>query len=246
MRGRIQSGLFASLLLVGCGVGGSGSNPPAVDAAPGTDGGGPGAPDGSLLPNGGLLVTFVPDPRFPADLGGPSSAFLGKRARLKLRELRVIGDAAPGDERTFHDPVDLDWRCEELECEEEGCECEPGGHPVDCAFPDAPDGIYSSVLARLESYEYRGTATTDIQRDFTITDLPTGMDLTIPLSDVPLSAGGTKVITIAVDVASPVLAVDWSTVTPDGTGVLVVDGASPQIGAVRDEVGSSFTVTSVR
>ena len=97
----------------GCGVGGDGT-PPAADAEPGSGDGAPvvdGA-DGSL-PTSGLLVRFEPDPALPASLGGATSFELGKRAFFDLREIRVIGDAAPGDERTYRDEQHLDWRCEE-------------------------------------------------------------------------------------------------------------------------------------
>lgn len=233
-----------------CGGGGSTADPDA-DPSGGGDGGaggdgGPADPD-AAPPTSGLVLAYEGEPAFPATLGGPYEIALSRLVRLELRDVRIIGDAAPGDARTSRAQIWLAWGCEEDEGEvEEGeGECE-GSAPRRFSFPDAPEGIYSSLLARLHLFRYEGQATTDLRRDLTVEEEPEGVDVTIPLPDVPLGPGDVVEIVIGVALDDPVLAVDWSTVAPDGSGILLVDEGSPQIDSIIAAAAAAFRFSGAR
>lgn len=83
---------------------------------------------------------------------------------FRLANLRVVGDAGPGDTRTSTDMVELDWK--------------QGATPPPITFEDAPIGLYSRVILLASgtveyAYEISGTVKVngDAPRPFTIHDL---------------------------------------------------------------------------
>jgi hypothetical protein len=210
---------------------------------PGQDGGGPGpdAPVGSA----GLVLEFRGIPALPAALGGVFDPELDQ-VRLELEDVRAVGDAAPGDERTSRDELRLEWRGGDGEGEGEGEGGDDGGNdPVVVTFDQAPPGLYSSVFAELVAYQLEGSVTVEGDgggdRDFEIEDSPsTGIAISIPLGGVTLEAGETRRVTIEVSCAAAVLDTPWDQVEEDD-GELVVDGGSPEIDAVRGAMAGAFT-----
>jgi hypothetical protein len=232
-----------------CGGGGSTTN---ADADPGGGDGGAAGDGGSADPDAapptsGLVLAYEGEPAFPATLGGPYEIALSRSVRLDLRDVRIIGDAAPGDARTSRAQIWLAWGCEEGDggVEEGEGECE-GSAPRRFSFPDAPEGIYSSLLARLHLFRYEGQATTDQRREFTVEEEPEGVDVTIPLPDVPLGPGEVVEIVIGVALDDPVLAVDWGAVAPDGSGILLVNEGSSQIDSVIAAAAAAFRFSGTR
>src|SRR5450631_992612 len=97
----------------------------------------PGAPDGSMLDGDGsssdrgLSITWATSPNtIPGETGGDGLSIASMTFRLA--NLRVIGDAGPGDTRTSVDSIELDWAA--------------GAKPNAVSFADAPTGLYSRVI----------------------------------------------------------------------------------------------------
>lgn len=234
-------------LALSAGACGGGSSPDA-DAGLGEDGGkdrdaAPGEVDAQPLTSG-LILTYEPEPAFPVTIGGTYQVELSRSVRLELRDVRIIGDSASGDPRTSREEIELAWGCEKEEEEGED-ECEPGTAPTRFEFPEAPEGIYSSLLARFHEFRYEGQATTDVTRDFTVEEELENVDLTIPLPDIALGRDVIEIV-ITVDLDDPMLAVDWGMVEPDGSGILLVNEASPQIDSIIEEAAEAFRFSGVR
>lgn len=221
--GARAAGLIA-ILAAACG----GGSPPSGPDAGG--GGGVDAGDGGVVGDEGLHLVFHADPTLPADLGGEFQARITEVNETILEDLRVVGDAAPGDDRTRIDQLRLDW---------------PRETDPEVWFQDAPPGMYASVLATLNRYDLRGTVVVDgVERDFEINDEQAGISLSIPLPDVTLEAG--QIVTIDLDVAlgAVVLGIDWSAVELDEDGDLELDDDDPQAPAVVEALRTGFTVSS--
>ena len=227
--------LFA-LLAAACSVE-SGSRPDG-GVVPGQDGGGPGpdAPVGSA----GLVLEFRGLPALPAALGGDFDAELDE-VRLDLEDVRAVGDAAPGDERTSRDELRLEWRGGASSGE--GGDDEPQNEPVVVTFDQAPPGLYSRLFAELVAYQIEGTVVVAEggERDFEIDDSPsTGIAISISLGGVTLEAGETRRIIVEVSCADAVLDTPWDQVEED-EGELVVEDGSPQVAAVREAMQAAFS-----
>jgi hypothetical protein len=155
---------------------------------------------------------------------------------LRLRDLRVVGDAAPGDARTYLAQQEL----------------ELNGSDRETRFEDAPPGRYSSLefaIARPtdedSAWALYGTV---VLGDETF-DLEVFDPVTSPISlrvDLDLTDGRTRIVTIEVDVGAVALAIPWSTVVPDDDGDLVVEGESPLLVPAREALRAGFAVVDVR
>ena len=207
---------------------------------PGQDGGGagPDAPVGSA----GLVLEFRGVPALPASLGGDYDPEL-EEVRLDLEDVRAVGDAAPGDERTSRDELRLEWQGGDSGGEGGGGE--GANDPVVVTFEQAPPGLYSNVFADLVAYQLEGSVVVEGDgggdRDFEIEDSPsTGIAISIPLGGVTLEAGETRRVIIEVSCAAAVVDTPWDQVEED-EGELVVDGGSPEIDAVRGAMAGAFT-----
>ena len=230
-----------------------------ADAAPGPGGdGGPDGGDGGL-PGAGLVLDIEGGPGLPATLGGTYSP-VATRARLELENVRVIGDAAPGDERTTEAFVLLAWPDagddgEDAEDEPQagGAEDDGGGGEGDAegdeaevriVFASAPPGIYSRVLCQVTRYELSGTVQLgETTAPFAIVDQPaTPLSVSIDLGGVLLEANTSSRIQIEVDVDEAILAPAWDQIDPDGEGVLRIGAGSPEIDAVRAALLDEFEV----
>jgi hypothetical protein len=206
--------------------------PPGADsgADPGDDGGGPGE-DGATG-QAGLILEFRSTPPVPADLGGEWDAEL-EEVRFDLRNVRAVGDAAPGDERTSREELRLDWR--------DGEDDDGRSDPVQVVFNQAPPGLYSYVLAQVDDYRISGTCeVTDSEYDYDIDDQPSSLDITIELGGLNLEPGTTRTVVIDVSVASAVVDTDWAAVEPED-GELEIDHESDQIEAIRQRVVAGFS-----
>jgi hypothetical protein len=168
-------------------------------------------------------------------LGGEFNPDL-ERVVIDLENVRAVGDAAPGDERTTRDELHLEWWGGDDDGEEE-----PNNEPVLVSFDLAPPGLYSNVYAEVKHYRFEGKLEADGERDFRIEDEPPGtLAIAIPLSGVTLEAGETRHIAIDVSCGDAVLSVPWDEVIPDGEGDLRLNKDSLQIGGVRDAMDGAF------
>jgi hypothetical protein len=200
------AGLIATALtgamLAACNGSPPGGGP---DGGLASDGGGNGG-DGGSGSGDGLRLVFQTDPAVPGTVGGDFDVTVSS-LEFHLDNLRVVGDAAPGDDRTRIGNFTASW---------------PGSDP-EVRFGQAPPGLYSYVLADLTEYEMKGSATVDIQRGFSIEDEGINLQLSIPLS-VVLEPNGSEDIAIVLSL-SPVLGeLRWDEADVNAEGKYDVDG----------------------
>ena len=196
-----------------------------------------GPPDGqpdAMPAGGGLIFTWGTDPglpvRFEDDLEIAEAAF-------HLRDVRALGDAAPGDERTSRSAIDLAWSASQ--------------QPSPLVFDRAPPGVYSRLELRLggdgEAYWLSGRVEEELGEGneawvrWDVRD-DAALTINVPL-EVTLAVGGEATVAIEIDVGALVKDIEWSRV-PLRDGVRVLDGADPQIGAVRTRLASGTVIAT--
>jgi hypothetical protein len=197
----------------------------------------PGAPDGpddagadAAVPSSGLIITWVAAPSLP----GEAAEHLDiAAATFQLRNVRALGDAAPGDARTSRSALELSWA--------------DGRGPGPLVFGAAPPGLYSHLELELgggnadEAYWLRGEREEDDEEGedeelrWEIRDQGT-LAVTVPL-DVTVAVGEVEHVVIGIDVGDLVRRVDWSQVAVQN-GVQLVDDTSAQIDALRARVAA--------
>jgi hypothetical protein len=242
-------------LLVG--APGSGCDPssthPNADGGtgPGPDGGGGGgdASDASdAAGQSGLALTFGSVPILPGSIPGDFPAEL-REARIELEDLRAVGDAAVGDERTTEPFLLLRWGEEDDDDEEEGeDELGPGEDDDDdegdirVFFENAPPGMYSHILADAVTYRMSGSVTVDGKTfPFRIDDTPpTALSISVALGEFELEASSTGTISVKAALSAAIAEPRWDEIEPSGGGELRIDGSSDQIGTVREKLGDGF------
>jgi hypothetical protein len=191
--------------------------------------------DGGMEPDSGhvgagLMFQFQIHPLLSAggEVGGDFDAIIDE-AELSLRDVRAIGDAAPGDERTSAREIDLDWDENDV---------------VELYFAQAPPGLYSQLLADVHDLELEGSVVIDGQdRPFGIYAGFNDVALTISLSGVDLQPGMGLVVPIRVEFDRIVNEIDWEAV-PEQEGMLWLDDTSPQIDSVRGKLKEMFSAGS--
>ncbi len=176
--------------------------------------------------SGQLRVAWLarPDP-----IPGPSSSNATiERAVFRTRDLRLIGDVTPAPLPRLA----LDWA--------------GGVSPAQSAFPDAQLGTYSRLLFSLDpgsdgfAYEISGQVEVEgVRFPYVIRD-PQPASIALEFV-VTLAPGGTAVIPVRVEIDTLINRVDFQKVTPID-GQLIVDAASSQLAAVRDELDDAFGV----
>lgn len=189
------------------------------------------APDGptdgpdATPATGGLIFAWRTRPALPTRLEDDLEV---NEASFELRDVRALGDSAPGDGRTSRSAIELTWS--------------GTTRPPPLTFDQAPPGVYSRLELRLggdgEAYWLRGRVeqeeedgedeehwvTWEVRDDAALT-------INVPL-DVALAVGATATVAIEIDAGDLVHDIDWSRVPLRG-GVRILDGADPQIAAVR-------------
>jgi hypothetical protein len=159
-------------------------------------------------------------------------------ASFSLDNLRIVGDAGPGDPRTSLDQLTLGWSGESA--------------PTTQTFPDAPAGLYSRVVFELganvntllpesSSYEITGTVKIDNAppvpyRIRDIFDLHVEIDLD---SGVPLTGTEDATVQLRADLEKIVSSVDYS-LLPVTNGERLLDSFDLQILIVREKVKDAF------
>ncbi|MCE9577925.1 MAG: hypothetical protein K8W52_32640 [Deltaproteobacteria bacterium] len=185
----------------------------------------PGAPDGGADGNTGTGLTFSWQsvPTIPGDVGGGASI---DEAQLIVRNLRAIGDSAPGDERTTTPMATLLWNGQTT--------------PAAINYPLAPPGLYSHVELRadgglfdalvIHGHAVQGGTTYPFELEV---DGPISMSL--PLS-LELPAGGSASARIDIDLGAVVDTIDWETATIDD-GKLRYEASSSSTAAAALKAG---------
>jgi hypothetical protein len=216
--------LMVGLLLSGCSDPGEGPPDPTPDAGVRPDAGGE-EPDAGEAGGAGLTFQFASRPSLPGELEGEYNPVI-EEAELLLVQVRVIGDSSPGGEGTSAESLELSW-------EDDGAE--------ELRFPQAPPGIYSQLMAEIESYDIEGTV--EISGEdvpFRIAEQSAGIQVSLSLDGLELEPGMDRVVSVHVDVGDVIQAIDWNAVPVDEEGWLHVSPESEQGAQVRERLGDSF------
>jgi hypothetical protein len=179
----------------------------------------------------GLILEWKVVPALPAALPGDVRL---TEVRLNLRDVRVLGDSAPGDGRTAVDRLELTWRVDQ--------------GPAPLAFLQAPPGLYSSLRYRVgdgdeDGIELSGTVRRDGEDvDFEIEDsMALGID--VPLS-LELTPGEQVTLEVRLDTAAVLGGIDWSEAEVED-GEIKLDDDSAQLQGVRDRLRTAFSVVEI-
>jgi len=200
--------------------------PACGDPSPSDDDGGSDGGGGS----GGLELQW-----HSVGVDGPVGEVTVETLGLWLSDLRIVGDAAPGDDRTYLSYAELQL---------------DGGDEPEQHFPDAPPGRYSSLDFALrgpvdgeDAWRLRGTVliggapyTLDVHDETTTA-------FSLPL-DLMLAAGESRIIHVEVDVAAVISGVDWSAMPRDGDRV-EIDDEDAELAPFRARLVSSITVSGI-
>lgn len=211
---------LTAMLMAGCP-----GNPGGDDDDGGTDG---------SISGRGLTFVWHANPALPIDLGGGLTI---TSVKLRLRNVRAIGDAAPGDARTTRSALELEWSGPE--------------DPSPLRFGEAPPGIYQQLEAQLDdaggghSYEIRGRVMVGTEsREYQIED-DAVVSLIMPFGPLDLLSAHEARVHVDVVVSAAVQAVDFTRVTELEEGRLVLDEDDPQLGAVRNALKVALRLRSI-
>jgi hypothetical protein len=175
----------------------------------------------------------------PPPVSGGGIEFELTEIHLALRDVRVIGDSAPGDSRTSIAKVELDWNDDHS--------------PQAIEFPMAPPGLYSRFEFRVdengiieEGYWIRGKVTLPDEEDeidFEITDtLP--VPISLPLGNLELAVGGGETVKVSLNMGLVLASLDWQNLDVNG-GKIKLDFHDPEMFAVRLALATAFSATVV-
>ncbi|HEU0032128.1 MAG TPA: hypothetical protein VFQ53_15950 [Kofleriaceae bacterium] len=187
----------------------------------------PDAPDGKTL---GLELTWTMKSPVPGPITSEETI---ASVHFETQDLRVVGDAGPGDTRTQVSELDLEWTS--------------SVSPSKVMFPDAPAGLYSQVLLRLEGeageneagYEIRGTTMIEgSEVPFTIRDT-TSLALAMELS-LQLDPAEKGTIDVEIDLHDAIDGVTYSSL-PIVDGRRVLGPADAQMPAFRSKLMQAFS-----
>lgn len=164
------------------------------------------------------------------DVGDDLGDVVIDEVKLRIRDLRAVGDAAPEPYEAFR----------ELELKED---------PRTIDFTDAPPGRYSAIEFRLDgavdgeaAWQMHGWVTiggTDYELQVE-DDVATSIDLPV---DLEIAPGESHVVSIEVDVAV-FEGVDWSTV-PIEEGKVELDDDSPAMPTLRQRFTTGFSIAAI-
>ena len=178
----------------------------------------------------GLIVQWMDPFSLP---GAAGNVIYLDEVKMPLRDVRAIGDAAPGDSRTYVSTCDLHW--------------EHGQAPPWLSFPSAPPGLYSRFEFRIQSaqgdgYELSGELVLpghDHRVKFTIEDKQM-LPVSIPLN-VSLEPGQVRTIMVKIDIIKVLAAIDWSDVEIEDD-TITIDEESPEIAVIRAALEGAISV----
>ena len=217
--------------LLGATACGGPSDGSELDGGPRADAS-PGDADAPVGGGGGLTFEFRTAPELPAVTADLSV----DEVRLELRDVRAIGDSAPGDSRTSRSRLTLEWK--------------PGEDPSPLVFDLAPPGIYSNFEARLgaatteeKRFEIRGKVRVRGElREFSIQNERVTRAIAVPLGGLTVGAVP-RVATLSLSLGF-LSSVPWS----DGSeeDELQIDDDDPRMPAIEAALVGALTLTGVR
>jgi hypothetical protein len=178
----------------------------------------------------GLYIPWSVHPDVPSTLVPGVSI---DSATFQMYTLRVIGDNAPGDDRTTAQGLVVSWS--------------QGVQPQPVPFASAPSGLYSQLTLQIDggstqdSYLITGQAMVGTTMyPFTIHDR---FALSVSLDTrTQLDPGGYQALPVQVDLAHCVGAIDWTLVHIDNN-VLNLDTDDEWIPVFRQKLIESFSIS---
>jgi hypothetical protein len=186
--------------------------------------------DGSSSTDQGLQVTWSSGTPIP---GNATSDVTVSKLLFRVANLRVIGDAGPGDNRTSADSFQVQWA--------------QGMTPATETFADAPSGLYSHIVFLADgnlvdySYEIEGTAKVDGNiTNFKIHDrspLPVSLDTSTTLEPNQATS-----LAIVVRVDQALTSLDWSKLN-NQNGTLTLDTFDDAMSDFRGKMVNSVFST---
>jgi hypothetical protein len=186
--------------------------------------------DGSSSTDQGLQVTWSSGTPIP---GNATSDVTVSHLLFRIANLRVIGDAGPGDDRTSADSFQVEWA--------------QGMTPAPETFAMAPSGLYSHLVFLADgnlvdySYEIEGTAKVDGNvTNFKIHDrspLPVSLDTSTTLEPNQATS-----LAIVVRVDQALTSLDWSKLNNQG-GTLTLDTFDDAMSDFRGKMVNSVFST---
>jgi hypothetical protein len=210
---RVVSLTFVVACLAGC-PGPHGDDDDIADAPP------------SDTPSTGaatLRIAWETDKTVPGDIGSNNQL---EDVKFRMEALEANVAVSPNDPRTTLDEVKLHWDGDSV--------------PDEIVFPDAPAGLYTSVVLKLDS-EFL-THAIEIHGHYDTSGTNTGFEvesddsLSISMNtDFDLHAGADMTVTIQIKVADAINQLDFT--TDDD----VTDG-DPSMPAFRQRLQQAFTV----
>lgn len=156
----------------------------------------PGDPDARIDGGSGLTFTWQAVPAVPGDVGSDMSI---DDAVLLVRDIRAIGDSAPGDDRTTTAMAQLAW--------------DATRQPAPLTYPLAPAGLYSHLELRADGGLFDALKVHGHARQGGVIypfelEVDGPLSISVPLG-VELPVGGSASVRIDVEFGEVVRAVDW-------------------------------------
>ncbi|HSN25612.1 MAG TPA: hypothetical protein VLT45_04985 [Kofleriaceae bacterium] len=177
-------------------------------------------------------MAFTSDPTpIPATL---NDGFTLDLAVFKFDNLKVIGDAGPGDPRTTANNFEVKWDNQSA--------------PAPVVFGSAPTGLYSKVSFQIDghlindSYVMKGTATVNgTTYPYEVEDR-NALSLSLDCNG-QLAAGGNATITLKFAFKDALESVNWSAV-PIDDGTLELGTTDPQMPTFRNKLTNGISIDS--
>jgi hypothetical protein len=199
----------------------------------GCDPGDTATPDSTPDGPSGLVVEWSSAPSsWPSTFDGVTL----DRARFAMSNLRVVGDAGPGDPRTTQGAMELGFAWSGAE-----------QRPTTITFDNAPTGLYSQVAIVLDGGDndaYRIEGQVELNgdtRDFQIEDAnPLTFNVAI---DEMVSPGETATISLRINFTHALDSINWSTVDISD-GQYELDETDTQMPTFRSKLIESFEIVS--
>jgi hypothetical protein len=186
--------------------------------------------DGDGSSDHGLTITWATSPNtIPGDTNGDGvDGNSIASMKFRLANLRVIGDASAGDNRTSVDSLELDWAT--------------GMKPSSVSFPDAPTGLYSKVILLADGivdYSYELAGTTKLDGNSLPYRIHDRSPLAISLdTSAMLEPNQTASLEITIRIDQALQSLDFHKLS-NQNGTLVLDTFDDAMGDFRDKMLSS-------
>lgn len=158
-----------------------------------------------------------------------------RELKLRVRSIKVIGDAAPGDAATTKNNLDLEWKSSE--------------DPKALEFPQAPAGKYAKIDIVIrgdvgkEGVQITGMAMRNaVLHPYEIED-DAQLSVSVPLpADTTLRPGGLLTLKLRMDLDAVVRGLDFNAAREDDDK-LIIDEETPELlAAVRTALTDSIRI----